>query len=180
MLFKFFFLQSCLIPPNIHQHSTWWPRWYLPLANLLSSICTSLPSSSFSLFSNMVISQTSQQKLSQWTQILSASTNSCFIWDCSRSCHHEYINLRISSEVILLFSNQLPFLVDIFRFCLYPFFCFLHSHLNKSDWTAHLVKLICSSHFGHKGSFAISPIRNGHIRNSQQPTLPILSIFGNI
>ena len=64
---------------------------------------------------------------------------------------------NISSKVILLFSNQLPFLIDTSALCLLPLTCFLHSHFKPSDRSSHLVKLISPAHIGHERSFAISP-----------------------
>ena len=153
------FLLSSSILPKTHWPSTWWPPWYFLLPNLLSSICTSFPFlPSFSPFSSRVISQTSWQKLSQSTPVLSASLNSCFICVWSRSWHHQYVNFKISSKVILLLSNQLPFLINTFTLCFLPFTCFLHSHFKPSDRSSHLVKLISpAAHIGQERSFAISP-----------------------
>ena len=93
-----------------------------------------------------MISHTSWQKLSQSTSVLSAKPSLCFICAWSRSWHHQNVSLRISFNVMLLYSNQPPFLIKISALCLLLFSCLLHSHLNKSDRSSQLAKLINFSH----------------------------------
>ena len=94
------------------------PRWYFLFPNLLSSMCTIFPSPPiFWLLSNIVTPRTSQQKLSWSTPVSCASRSSHVIWLCSTSWHHKYVNLSISSNVMLLCANQLPLLIDVSVLC---------------------------------------------------------------
>lgn len=104
-----------------------------------------------------VISHTSRQKLSQSTLVLEASPSSCLVCAWSKFWHQQYVNLKISSNFILLFPNQLPFLLDISVLCLFPLSCLLHSLFRSSDQSSYVVKLISAPHIGHKCPLAISP-----------------------
>ena len=143
---------------SAHCPSTLCPQWYFRFPNLLSSICTIFPSPpSFWLLWNRVISHPSRQKLSQSTLVLEASPSSCLICTWSKFWHQQYVNLKISSNFILLFPNQLPFLLDISVLCLFPLSCLLHSLFRPSDQSSYVVKLISAPHIGHKCPLAISP-----------------------
>ena len=88
------FVLSCSIPPNTHCPLTRCNRWYFCFPNLLSSICTIFPSAPiFWLLSNIVISQTSGQKLSQsmlewsnFTRDLDTTSNWTWVFPPLLSC----------------------------------------------------------------------------------------------
>lgn len=150
------FLLSSSIPP--------WPivlLHYAPNDISASQICFRRSALSFLLHQvsdccERVISHTSRQKLSQSTLVLEASPSSCLVCAWSKFWHQQYVNLKISSNFILLFPNQLPFLLDISVLCLFPSSCLLHSLFRSSDQSSYVVKLISAPHIGHKRPLAIS------------------------